>query len=410
MSRRSSYGYSSYGSHSYKSGGYRNNRHRNQKKKIIIAVIITIIILVAAAACIYFFLLKGKTNNNNEQSKPEQQSQVSEVSRVSEPSDEKSESSQENSEESISDVSENPNIKGYYDENVLIYDKQGYEMFYGSDSAAKKYASVISSIKHSLGNNINVYNMVIPTHSAYGIPKSYRDTAVDQYDNINTIYSSYSSDVKAIDVYDTLNKHKNEYVYFKTDHNWTALGAYYGYCDFCSEAGLTPVDIKKLSSGTIKNFEGALTAATKTDSNPNGNKDLLSNPDTVTYYDIPGTYSCTLLERGTKEEKNVSLIATFAEGSNSYSAFIWGDNPYMKVVTSNKNGKKLCIIKDSYGCAFAPYTVTNYEEVYIVDPRYYEGNILDYIKKNKYTDVLVINSVMNANTEVRLDELKSILK
>lgn len=408
MSRKSSYGYSSYGTHSYKSGGYRNKR-RNQKKKTAIIVIITVLILIAVAVGIYFFVLKGnQSSSTSEESNTQQNSQVSEISQQT--SQESSEVSDENSEESVADVSENPNIKGYYDGNVFIYDKQGYEMFYGSESTAKKYADTISSIKKSLGSGINVYNMVVPTHSAYGIPKSYRDTANDQYENIKTIYSSYSTDVKSIDVYDTINKHKNEYVYFRTDHNWTALGAYYGYEDFCKTAGINAFDIKSASSGSIKNFGGALLAATKTDSVPNGNKDLLSNPDTVTYYNIPGDYTCYLLENGTSKEKEVSLIATFAEGSNAYSAFIWGDNPYMKIVTNNKNGKKLCIIKDSYGCAFAPYTVTNYEEVYIVDPRYYEGNVLDYIKKNKYTDVLVINSVMTANTEVRINEIKSILK
>ena len=406
MSRKSSYGYSSYGSHSYKSGGYRNNRRKNKKKKIIIIAVILLLVLVAAAV-IYFFFLKDNTDSKNEENTPEQSSIVSEAS---DEVQESSEEIQESSEESIADVSENPNIKGYYDGNVFVYDKQGYEMFYGTNTAAKKYADIVSSIKKSLGDDVNVYNMVVPTHSAYGIPKSYRDTANDQYENIQTIYSSYSTDVKFIDVYDTINKHKNEYVYFHTDHNWTALGAYYAYSDFCEAAELEAVKLESLSGGSIENFRGALLAATKTDSNPDGNKDLLSNPDTVNYYNIPGNYTCRLLERGSDEEKVVSLIATFAQGSNAYSAFVWGDNPYMKITTDNKNGRKLCIIKDSYGCAFAPYTVTNYEEVYIVDPRYYEGNILNYIKKNNYTDVLVINSVMTANTEVRMEEFKSILK
>lgn len=406
MSRRSSYGYSSYGTHSYRSGRHRNNRNGNKKRNIII-ISAALIAVAAAAAALYFFFLRKDSVPVSTESSTEQSSQVSVVSQDS---SEKSEVSQQNSEESVADVPENPNIKGYNDGNVFIYDKQGYEMFYGSSSTAKQYASVISSIKQSLGDKINVYNMVVPIHSAYGIPKSYRDKASDQYENIKTIYSSYSTDVKSIDVYDTMNKHKNEYIYFKTDNNWTSLGAYYGYKDFCSAAGLEPVDITKLSGGSITDFKGAFVNATKTDVNPNGNKDLASNPDIVNYYDIPGDYVCRLLERGTKEEKVVPLIATFATGSNAYSAFIWGDNPYMKIVTSNKNGKKLCIIKDSYGCAFSPYTVTNYEEIYIVDPRYYEGNIIDYIKKNKYTDVLVIDSIMTANTEVRINEMKSIIK
>ena len=129
----------------------------------------------------------------------------------------------------------------------------------------------------------------------------------------------------------------------------------------------------------------------------------------MTYYNIPGNRTCTLLENGKSEPEEVPMIATFAEGSNSYSAFIWGNNPYMHIKTTLKTGRKLCIIKDSYGCAFAPFTTANFDEVYIVDPAYYNGNVIDYIKKNKYTDVLIINSIMTPSTAIRTDELKTII-
>ena len=67
-------------------------------------------------------------------------------------------------------------------------------------------------------------------------------------------------------------------------------------------------------------------------------------------------------------------------------------------------------IKDSYGCAFAPFTVSCFDEVFIVDPSYYEGNVADYIKENGYTDVLVINSVIYANTYFRVNDIMSIIK
>ena len=103
------------------------------------------------------------------------------------------------------------------------------------------------------------------------------------------------------------------------------------------------------------------------------------------------------------------MIAEFASGSNAYSAFIWGNNPYMKIETDIETDRKLCIIKDSFGCAFAPFTATAFKEVFIVDPAYYEGNVLDYIKENNYTDVLFLNSSSSANTLERVNELKTIL-
>ena len=411
MSRRSSFGYGSYGSHSYKSGGYNSRRNRNnrRKKKIAITIIVVILVLAAAAFCVWFFFL----NKGERKEQPAENSNISEVSEKSEESSEPEESSksEESSEqESSEQESSEPVLEGYMDNNVFIYNKQGYEMFYGSEEGAKNYANVVSAVKKAVGKDVNVYNMVVPTHAAFGLPEKYLLQMNDEKANIETIYSSYTEDVIPVNVYAAEDKHKKEYTYFKTDSNWTGLGAYYAYQEFCKTTKSKAVDLNSLSKGSINDFAGSLYVATKTEENSAGNKELAANKDTVVYYNMNGISSCTLLENGTTEEKEVDMIATFAEGSNAYSAFIWGNNPYMSVKTTQKTGKKLCIIKDSYGCALAPFTTANYDEVYIVDPRYYNGNVVDYIKKNKFTDVLVINSVMNANTEVRLSEIQSIIK
>ncbi len=408
MSRRSSFGYSSYGSRSYRSGGYHGKRNRkNKRKKIIIITLIVLILAAAAALCLYFFVFGGNKPAEEKTESTPQTSQQSRQESAPQSSQQSEVSKQESSEQ---ESSKEPDLEGSFDGNVFVYDKQGYELFYGSEDSAKKYAAVVSSIKKAVGKDVNVYNLVAPNHAAFGLPEKYLNTMSDEKENIDTIYASYSEDVKTVDAYAGELAHKGDYIYFKTDSNWTGLGAYYGYQAFCKTAGLKAVDLTSLSSGSIKNFTGSLLNATKTDSNPKGNKELLANKDTVVYYNMKNIESCKLLENGQTAEKEVPLIATFAEGSNAYSAFIWGDNPYMKVKTTLKTGKKLCIIKDSYGCAFAPFTTANYDEVFIVDPRYYEGNVIDYIKKNKFTDVLVINNVMSANTEIRLKEIKSIIE
>ncbi len=408
MSRRSSYGYGSYRSRSYGYGSYRHGTGGGGgRKKVIITVISVCIVLAAAAVgvCAYF----GVFEKNTVQTPQTEVSEKSKASSVS--SSSASEKSEENSvESSVNSSAPSKDLKGTFDGNVFVYDKQGYEIFYGTDDSAKKYASTVAGIKKSLGNDIRVYNIVAPTHGLYGLPDKYRELGNDEKANINMIYSSLGKGVITVDAAKTLEGHRDEYIYFKTDHNWTALGAYYVYEKFCEAAGIDGLDIKDLSSGEIKNFSGSLLISTKTDKNPDGNKVLASNTDTVKYYNIPGDYTCTLLENGKNSPQDVPLLATFAEGSNAYSAFIWGNNPYMDIKTGKKTGRKLCIIKDSYGCAFAPYTVNDFDEVYVIDPTYYDGNIVDFIKKNKYTDVLILSSIMTANTQVRLDELKSVLK
>ena len=407
--RRSSY--SSYSSRSYSSGSYRRRNRRNDdgKKKIIIIILICIAVIGAGIGAAFYFDLPSKLFPKAEESSAPESTASADETESEKPEEQSSQASQESKPQESSQESKEPDIKGEFDENVFIYDNQGYQIFYGTEETTAKYAQAVSSIKKSLGKDIAVYNMTVPTHGLFSLPDKYQNLGTDEKAVISSLYKSLGSDIKTIDVTDSLEKHKEEYIYFGTDHNWTVLGAYYGYVDFCKAAGVEPVDVKKLSSGKIEGFEGSLTAATKTDKNPDGNKVLLSNPDTVTYYNIPGDRTCTLLENGKSKPEEVSMIATFAAGPNAYSAFIWGNNPYMDIKTTLKTGRKLCIIKDSYGCAFAPFTTANFDEVYIVDPTYYEGNVLEYIKKNKFTDVLIINSVMTASTEIRTNELKTVI-
>lgn len=401
MSRRSSFGYSSYRQRSYHSGGYSGHR-RKLGKGMVIGIIIAVLILLSAAVLAVCLLVpkdKGNGNDTSTVSVPENSVPVSK---------EPSQTSEKQS--SAPESSFDPDIEGYYDGNVFMYDRSGYEMFYGTDDSAESYAAAVSAVKAAVGKDVNVYNMVVPNHAPFGLPEKYLSQMNDEKANIAKIYSSYTEDVTPVDVFEVEKNHKNEYTYFRTDHNWTGLGAYYAYQVFCDKAKTKPTELSGLTKGSITDFKGSLFAATKTDENPEGNEELAKNPDTVIYYHIPFVESCILLENGKSEEQEVPIIATFAEGSNSYSAFIWGNNPYMKVETTQKTGRKLCIIKDSYGCALAPFTTANFDEVFIVDPAYYEGNVAEYIKNNKYTDVLVINSVMNANTHFRVSDIMSIIK
>lgn len=403
MSRRSSFGYSSYGSRSYGSGGNKGKRRRNNKMKriVIITGCIAAAAAVTAAVCIAVAVNRG-----NVETAPDKQESRQSVTTSGESS-----AGEESKEESKAEESSGAaDIKGYYDGRVFMYDSYGYEMFYGTDGSAKNYAAVISNIKSAVGKNVNVYNMVVPNHAPFGLPEKYLDDMNDERENIKTIYSSYTEEVFPIDVFDALEKHKGEYIYFRSDANWTALGAYYAYQEFCKKAGAKAVELGTLSKDSITGFKGTLFTATQTDENPDGNKELAAAPDTVVYYNMPGIESCILMENGKSEEQEVPLIASFAEGRFAYSAFLWGDNPYMKVRTTQKTGRKLCIIKDTYGSAFTPFLTANFDEIFIVDPTYYNDNIVEYIQKNKYTDVLVINSIMNANTQFRVDDIMSILK
>ena len=385
--RRSSYrGYGSY-------GDYGRNNHSSLK--IIIIILICLLLAGGGVFAAAYFGLFGDTFRIGKE--PEKSVLTS-----------KSESSAQVSKAQNSEKKKEKEPVGKWIENVYLYGTNAFEPFNEYQNASKEYAKTINSVRKELDSSINIYTILAPSHSLTGLPDKYRSQiGSDEKKSIENIYAAIDKKIRCINVCDTLQKHSGEYTYFRTDTNWTALGAYYAYEQFCKSAKTDCIDLKKLESGKIDGFKGSLFAATVTDEKPDGNDVLAQNPDSVIYYKTNGY--CRLLENGESEDREVTMIAEFASGSNAYSAFIWGNNPYMKIETDIETDRKLCIIKDSFGCAFAPFTATAFKEVFIVDPAYYEGNVLDYIKENNYTDVLFLNSSSSANTLERVNELKTIL-
>ena len=119
------------------------------------------------------------------------------------------------------------------DGGIFVYNNVAYELFYGGETAAKEYADTISFVKKQLGDKITLYNVVVPTHVGVDLPDKFKDMCNPQDTYLNTIVKSYSADVKGVNAFNSIVHHRNEYLYFNSDHHWTALGAYYApRCEF----------------------------------------------------------------------------------------------------------------------------------------------------------------------------------
>lgn len=302
----------------------------------------------------------------------------------------------------INDIPDNGENGYLTEQGVYIWNNKAFETFNSSDNTAKSYAGAISHYKNKLGKDINVYNLLVPTHTAFGLPERLEKTvpSTDQKKYLDTVFKSYSSKVKPVNVYDVFEENKKEYIYLNTDHRWTSLGSYYAYQEFCRVADESPVKISELTSNNIPNFIGTLYTSSKAES-------LNNNPDTITYYDMPESYTMSILKKGsTKWNKYRSV---YNEDVNNYNVFIYGDNPVTKIINDNeKNGKKILVIKDSYGNAFIPWLINNYDEVHAIDFRSYNGNAISYCAQNDITDVLFINSTVNSSVKTQIDKMSAL--
>ncbi len=306
------------------------------------------------------------------------------------------------------EIPDDKKSKGYYssaNSAVYIYEKAAYEIFTGDENSAKSYAECISSFKAALGEDVKVYNMVVPTHIEFGVPKRLKEsgevTSSNQIENLKAIYSNYSEDVVAINCYNKLSEHCKEYLYFNTDYYWTGLGAYYGYQAFCEQADKKVLDLSICKDNAAEGFEGQLLYC---------DMGLYENLDTVHYWTFPyNTYAMRTDSNGAIPYETTIYYEGATGGPYTYGAFLWGDCPlfveYNKDLT---NGEKIAVVKDSYGNPMVPYLTANYEQVHIIDYRYYEGNLEKYCVENGIDEVLFINNIMSANSSGQQDSLKTL--
>ena len=288
---------------------------------------------------------------------------------------------------------------------IYVVDNRGFEIYGFSRDGADGYINMINTAAAQLKDVATVYDILVPTSIAVNLDEENQKkiNSSSQEDTFAYVYGHLDPSIVQVPVLDILKKHNSEYLYFKTDHHWTADGAYYAYQELMNIKGVTP---SPLSSYTKKEFDGFVGTFY---SYSNMSDTLKNNPDTVVAY-VPNCNDMTYTDsKGVEHKWNVVADATdYAEGSKYY-CFIGGDQPYSKIENPNiTDGSSCVVIKESYGNAFVPFLVNSYQTVHVVDYRYYTGNLIDLVKENNVQDVIYINNA-NALIQSAVNNMNKIL-
>ena len=289
--------------------------------------------------------------------------------------------------------------EGYMSSGILIYNNKGFEMFYGSDSMATAYAEMLNDCAGQLSGT-KVYSMVIPNHSEFGVPERVRNyyEEASQRENTMAVNNTLSASITAVDIYDALNLHNNEDIYFDTDTHWAPLGAFYAYEKFCEAAGVTPTTLDSFTK-TSSAFTGYLAYVTSEDV-------LNNNPDTLDLYDPKYNYTCEISYDGQYFEETDSLNSH--DESLGYAMYLHGDMGCVRITNHDlSTGRKLLVVKDSYGNAMGPFLGASFDEVHVVDFRYFEGDLPTYCTEHGITDVLFAVNEMAVNTEQHQNSIRA---
>ena len=291
--------------------------------------------------------------------------------------------------------------------NLLINGNAAYEYYYFVQDRADAYISALNTAASKFSSKAKIYSTVIPIGMDITLSDNVRSklTVSDQKQAIAYMLGSMSPAISTFNCFDTLKNHRNEYLYFRTDHHWTGLAAFYAYEIFCQTKGITPL---KLNDFELMSFDGFLGSFYKdTGSSPA----LGATPDRVDAYKPPCEYSMLVTDKnGNTTPMQLIYNATNSTAHNKYGAFISGDNP-LSVITNESltNGESCLVIKESYGNAFVPYLVYHYKTVYVIDYRHYTGSLSSFLIENDVDDIIFINNISMTRNQKLITSLTNFI-
>lgn len=298
-------------------------------------------------------------------------------------------------------------IQNQIQQNLYVKGDAAYSVYYFGKENCTNYVAALNNVAAELKGQTTVYNILVPNNSGVMLSEDELSKLAgsDQEQAIDYYYSIESDDVKTVDTIKTLREHNDEYLYFRTDHHWTQLAAYYVYQNFCKVKGIEAHDLTYYDKKEFKNFLGTFYSTL-------GNSNMEANPDTVDAYVPKGTNDMTFWDTDGKEWNwNVIYDVDSWASSSKYMTFIGGDRP-MEVIENPqiKDGSSCVVLKESYGNCFVPFLVDHYQTVYVLDYRYTTVNVLDFVKEKQADDLIIINNITIIGSTSVVDLISGLLK
>ena len=277
----------------------------------------------------------------------------------------------------------------------------------GGPEICNAYARMANKYQSILGEDVQVYCLLIPSAIEFYCPEKARSRVKSQRETIYTAYEQLDSCVKAIDAYRNIAKHTAEDIYLRTDHHWAPLGAYYAAQMIAKTAGVPFKDLSHYEQKVVRNFVGSMFRYS-------GDISVKRSPEDFVYHEPIGVeYETTYITYAVDENYQVTgsygptrgkYFHTFKDGSGgAYCTFMGGDSKITQVRTSTDNGRRMLLIKDSFGNAIPGYLFFSFEEIHVVDARYFTRNIVEYVKQNGITDLIFGNNVSFASAGTTLN-------
>lgn len=272
-------------------------------------------------------------------------------------------------------------------------------MMYFGKNGGEQYAKVVNTYQEKF-TDVQVYCMIVPTAVEFYCPEKVKSRVQSEEATIENLYAHLMPEVKPIRLIPELKQHTEEAIYLRTDHHWSPLGAYYAARELCKVAGVHVPDLSEFDERVTHSFVGTMYGFTQDVSIKRSPEDFVYyEPKNVEYTTTYTNYSIDENYRVTAEHKPYTdkFFFHYRDGSGAaYSTFMGGDCKITRVVTSTKNGRKVLILKDSFGNALPGYLFGSFEEIHVIDGRYFTKNMVAYVSQYGITDIVFANNVFKA--------------
>ena len=286
-------------------------------------------------------------------------------------------------------------LTGKHENNNVYYcgNDTLIERFDGSNtSQLETNLDAVNALAENTG--IPVYFALIPGAAEIW---SYKLPSYAPVDSQRSIIESAYEDTAAtvsIDICGALEAHKEEYIFYRTDHHWTSLGAYYGYMAIADAMGFTPSPLSSYDRKTMtKEFYGTVYSTSGF---------AWVKPDSIETFVQPDlNLAITNYPSGTPVA-GMLYDKSFLDKKDKYSMFLGGNTPLIQIETGNRDAPSLLIIRDSYTDSLTPFLLENFSKIEILDLRYYKQSLADYIEGNPPDEILVCYSVSNFMTDTNI--------
>ena len=195
-----------------------------------------------------------------------------------------------------------------------------------------------------------------------------------------------------------LREHTDEEIYYRTDHHWKTLAAFYVYQAWAKKQGYDKRELADYEIQTATNcFEG--TVQSKLGIGTEG--------DTIELFLPINEPAYTVYINSTDETENSLYDYTALETKDKYAVYFGGNEPFLQIRTEKENGRKILVIKDSYANCFIPFMLGEFQEIDVLDLRYTNQGLSEMIAEGGYTDILILYNASGFAEDISVSKLTS---